>query len=97
MEYQKQLWLLFEADCNFVNSESNKHSTHDVNTSQVMNVCNPVLGNQFYGTIVNDPSEACTLNSNNRSYGNQNDRQISMNLQSHEYYNIDHVFFFVFY
>ena len=56
-----------------------------------MNVCNPVLGNQFYGTIVNDPSEACTLNSNNRSHGNQNDRQISMNLQSHEYYNIDHV------
>ena len=65
--------------------------TSHLNTSQVMHICDPVLGIQFYGTIVNDPSDGCTLNSNHRSHGNQNDRQISMNLQNHEYYNIDYV------
>ena len=55
LEYRKQLWLLFKEDCNSVNSTNDTHSMNCNNTSQVMHVCDSVLGNQFYGIVGDDP------------------------------------------
>ena len=91
-EYQKQLWLLFGKDGNSVNSMNNSHYMNHNNTSQVMHVCDPFLGNQWYGTVGDGPHDGRPLDGNHTSHGSQNDRKMSMNLQDHEHYDSDYVY-----
>ena len=85
-EYQEQLWSLFYQDCNFVNSFNDISQVTCVNTSDVMYVCDPVVGNQLCGTVGEYPDYGSLSNGDDASHGSQNDRIMSMNLPNHEHY-----------
>ena len=56
-----------------------------------MHVCDPLLGNHWYGISGDDPDHGHPLDGNLTFHGSQNDRKRSMNLQDHEHYNYDYV------
>ena len=89
--YQKQLCLLFGKDSNFVHNMNNVYHMNYYNTCQVMHVCDPLLGNHWYGISGDDPDHGRPLDGNLTFHGSQNDRKRSMNLQDHEHYNYDYV------